>query len=109
LAQELPNAGLRAAMTSTVLPQMFSGTFTGTWTLFPDATPGESEAVAVVFESAKAGLAYRDMMPVAAAARTTPLLRFCRTLVVFLLGEVRKPTLGSARRSKAGLGTAGGG
>jgi hypothetical protein len=62
--------------------------------LFPDATPGESEAVAVVFESAKAGLAYRDMMPVAAAARTTPLLRFCRTLVVFLLGEVRKPALG---------------
>jgi hypothetical protein len=45
LPQELPIAGLSAPMTLTVLPQMSSGTFTGTWTVLPDSTPGEPAAV----------------------------------------------------------------
>jgi hypothetical protein len=42
--QLLPMAGLSSSTTSTVLPQTFTGTSTGTWTAFPDPTPGESEA-----------------------------------------------------------------
>jgi hypothetical protein len=57
LVQEFPNAGLSAAMTLTVLPQAFTGTCTGTWTLLPDATPGESVAAPFAFESAKPGVA----------------------------------------------------
>jgi hypothetical protein len=51
----------------------------------PDATPGESVALASACESANTGVPYRDRMLVVAAARTIPLLRFCRNLVVFLL------------------------
>jgi hypothetical protein len=95
LAQEFPKDGLRAATTSTELPQAFTGTSTGTWTLLPDPMPGESVATPLTCESANAGEPYRDMKPVAAAATTIPLLRFCRNLVDFLLDEVRKAGLGA--------------
>src|SRR6478735_4211798 len=52
LAQELPIAGLRTPTTSTVLPQALTGAWTGTCTVFPDATPGEFEAEPLAAESA---------------------------------------------------------
>src|SRR5690606_6502694 len=77
-----------APATVTVLPQAFTGTWTGACTLFPDSTPGESSAPPPANESARAGVPYRDRMPVAAAAAAnTPLLRVCRNVVVFLLEE----------------------
>jgi hypothetical protein len=93
LAQELPNAGFSAAATFTVLPQTLTGMCTGTWTVLPDATPGDPAAVPSACESANTGLPHRERMPVAAAAATIPLLRVCRTLVVFLLVVVGKPAL----------------
>ncbi|RST14303.1 hypothetical protein E2C00_29525 [Streptomyces sp. WAC05374] len=44
LAHSLPNAGFSPPTTLTLLPHAFTGTFTGAWTLFPDATPGELAA-----------------------------------------------------------------
>jgi hypothetical protein len=80
---------------STELPQAFTGTVTGTWTSLPERTPAESLAVPSACVSAKAELPHRDRMLVAAAAATTPLLRVCRNLVVFLLEEVGKADLGT--------------
>jgi hypothetical protein len=109
LAQALPNAGFSAAATFTVLPQALTGMSTGTWTVFPDATPGEPVVAPSAPASANTGLPHRDRMPVAAAAATIPLLRVCRNLVVFLLVEMGegKPALeprsgvqGRRRRSR---------
>jgi hypothetical protein len=44
LAQVLPTAGLSSPTTLTVLPQTFTGTWTGTCTVLPDSMPGESDA-----------------------------------------------------------------
>lgn len=95
LAQPLPKAGLSAATMSTELPQAFTGTVTGTWTSLPERTPAESLVVPFACVSEKAELPHRDRMLVAAAAATTPLLRVCRNLVVFLLEEVGKADLGT--------------
>ncbi|PKW05047.1 hypothetical protein SAMN05428944_0114 [Streptomyces sp. 1222.5] len=46
LVHVLPAAGLSSPTTSAVLPQTFTGTFTGTWRLLPEASPGEPAAVA---------------------------------------------------------------
>jgi hypothetical protein len=89
-AQELPNAGSSAAITSTESPQALTGTSSGACTVLPDSAPGESLAAPPACEPAIAGLPHRDRMLVAAAAATIPLLRVWRNLVVFLLEEVGK-------------------
>jgi hypothetical protein len=86
---------------------MFTGTGTGMWLSLPEATPGEFFAVPLACESANAKPPHRDRMLVAAAATTTPLLRVCRNLVVFLLEEVGKGRPRNVERlSKAGPETA---
>jgi hypothetical protein len=48
--------GLPRAAASTVLPQTFTGTVTGTSTALPDATPGEFEAAPRAPVSASTGV-----------------------------------------------------
>src|SRR5690606_569162 len=55
LAHTLPAASLSAPTAPTVLPHTFTGASTGTWTLFPDSTPGEFSAAPSACESARAG------------------------------------------------------
>ncbi|CAM5489720.1 hypothetical protein SGLAM104S_06546 [Streptomyces glaucescens] len=71
-------------------PQALSGAVAGAWASLPATTPGEPLPPPPVTESARAELPHKDRMPVAAATATTPLLRICRNLVVFLLGEVER-------------------
>ncbi len=52
LAHLLPIAGFSSPTALTVFPQAFTGTCTGTWTEFPDATPGEFTAAPFAPESA---------------------------------------------------------
>ncbi|CAM5730288.1 hypothetical protein SFUMM280S_07262 [Streptomyces fumanus] len=66
--QVLPKVGFSTPITSTVLPQMFTGTCTGTWTTFPDATPGEWAAAPWAPESATASPAPARTRPPRAAA-----------------------------------------
>ncbi|NEE14928.1 collagen-like protein [Streptomyces sp. SID7499] len=50
LEQSLPVLGLPTPMTSTLLPQTFTGTWTGAWTWLPEPTPGESVACPPAWE-----------------------------------------------------------
>ncbi|NBM20302.1 hypothetical protein GUY61_33110 [Streptomyces sp. GC420] len=52
LAHVLPNAGLMAPIVFSELPHAFTGTCSGTWTEFPDSTPGEWWAPPTAVESA---------------------------------------------------------
>ncbi|MBD9702839.1 hypothetical protein IHE56_12195 [Streptomyces sp. ID01-12c] len=52
----LPTDGLPTAAGSTVLPQMFTGTVTGTSTALPEATPGEFAAAPCAPVSARTGV-----------------------------------------------------
>jgi hypothetical protein len=52
LPQSVPMAGLSSPTTFTVFPHAFTGTLIGAWTEFPDATPGELDALPFAPESA---------------------------------------------------------
>ncbi len=65
-------------MTSTVLPQTFTGTCTGACTVLPDSTPGEFEPEPCAPESAWAAPPAAAITPVAAAIVIRPLRVTCR-------------------------------